>query len=298
MKMAVLSDIHGNLAALEQVIEHVQAWQPDQVVVNGDIVSRGPRSRDCFLLLLEQRRRNNWFLLKGNHEEYVLDCGRPDCATAGPAFEIERFAHWTYQQLNGEIKALAALPEQFESTAPDGRTLRVVHASMRNNRDGIYVRTTDDEVRKHITSPSNAPPVAPPAVFVTAHTHRPLIRRLDDMLVVNIGSVGAPFDKDRRAGYGQFTWSCKGWQARVTRVEYDRQKTERDYVESGFLDEAGPLAQLMLLELRKARGLIFRWAHRYETAVRNGELTMEESVRRIMGEEDVRSFAGPPGWSV
>jgi predicted phosphodiesterase len=294
MKIAVISDIHGNLAALEQVIEHLESWQPDQVVVNGDIVSRGPRSRDCFLLLLEQRRQHNWFLLKGNHEEYVLDCGRPDCATAGPAYEIERFAHWTYQQLDGEIKALAALPEQFEWTAPDGSALRVVHASMRSNRDGIYVRTSDEELRKQI----GLPPIAPPAVFVTAHTHRPLIRQLDDTLVVNIGSVGAPFDKDQRAGYGQFTWSCQGWQAQVARVEYDNQKTERDYIESGFLDEAGPLAQLMLLELRKARGLIFRWAYHYEAAVRNGDLTMEESVRRVMAEEDVRPYAGPPGWAI
>jgi putative phosphoesterase len=290
MKIAVLSDIHGNLAALEQVIEHVESWQPDQVVVNGDIVSRGPRSRDCFLLLQEKQRQADWFLLKGNHEEYVLDCGRPDCPMAGPAYEINRFAHWTYQQLNGEIKALAALPEQFEWTAPDGRTLRVVHASMRNNRDGIYVRTSDDELRNQLDPP--------PAVFVTAHTHRPLIRQLDDTLVVNTGSVGAPFDNDRRASYGQFSWSCEGWRAQVARVPYDRQKTECDYVESGFLDEAGPLAQLMLLELRKARGLIFRWAHHYETAVRNGDLTMEESVRRVMAEEDVRPFAGLPGWSI
>lgn len=294
MKIAVLSDIHGNLPALKAVVEHVDKWQPDIVVVNGDIVNRGPRSRDCFLLLQERQQRDNWILLRGNHEDYVLDCGRPDCATDGPAYEVERFAHWAYQQLNGEIRELAALPEQFEWTAPDGRLLRIVHASMQNNRDGVYVRTADEELRRKIGPPL----VAPPAVFVTAHTHRPFIRRLDDTLVVNTGSVGAPFDEDRRAGCGQFTWTCAGWQAEVVRVDYDYRETEQDYVETGFLHEGGPLAQLMLLELRQARGLIHRWGHHYETAVRNGEITMEESVRRVMAEEDVRPFVGPPGWNI
>jgi len=105
MKIAVLSDIHGNLPALERVVEHIDAWQPDRVVVNGDIVNRGPRSRDCLLLLQERQQRDDWVLLKGNHEDYVLECGRPDCATDSPAYEVERFAHWAYQQLNGEVKA-------------------------------------------------------------------------------------------------------------------------------------------------------------------------------------------------
>lgn len=290
MKIAVLSDIHGNLPALKAVIEDVDKWQPDLVVVNGDIVNRGPRSRDCFLLLQERQQKDGWILLRGNHEDYVLECGRPDCVTDGPDYEVAQFAHWAYQQLNGEIKELAALPDQFEWTAPDGSVFRVVHASVQNNRDGVYVRTADDELRQKIGPP--------PAVFVTGHTHRPLIRQLDGTLVVNTGSVGAPFDEDRRACYGQFIWTPEGWQAKLVRVEYDLKAIERDYVESGFLNEGGPLAQLMLLELRKARGLIHRWGHRFEKAVRNGEITVEESVRQVMAEDDVRPYVGPPGWSI
>ena len=47
MKIAVLSDIHGNFVALQAVFEHIEAWRPDHTIVAGDIVNRGPRSKDC-----------------------------------------------------------------------------------------------------------------------------------------------------------------------------------------------------------------------------------------------------------
>jgi predicted phosphodiesterase len=290
MKIAVISDIHGNLPALQAVTAHIETWQPDIVVVNGDIVNRGPLSLDCLRFVQKKQSSHNWQVVRGNHEDYLLDCARLNIHLSGPAFEIVRFAHWAYRQLDGEVSALAAMPYQYTWLAPDKSEFRVVHASMRNNRDGIYVDSPDDELRQQI---------APlPAVFVTGHTHQPLIRRLDNALVVNVGSVGAPFDEDNRASYGQFTWSpfTSGWRTRIVRLAYDRQQTERDYVTSGFLTEGGPLAQLMLVELRKARGLVFRWASRYQEAVLAGAVTMEESVRQVLRDEDLRPFLGPPGW--
>lgn len=289
MKIAVLSDIHGNLPALRAVTEDIASWAPDTVVVNGDIVNRGPRSKACLHFVFDKAENENWHVLRGNHEDYLLECARPDFPLTGPAFEIRRFAHWTYQQLNGEVKVLAGLPDRYTLLAPDGSEFRVIHASMHSNRAGIYSEMADALLRARI-----APA---PAVFVTAHTHQPLIRRLDDTLVVNVGSVGAPFDLDWRPSYGRFTWEERnGWQAEIARVAYDRAQVERDYVASGFLEEAGPLAQLMLVELRKSRGLIFRWASKYEQAVREGRMSIEESVRRILSEDDVKPYLAPPGW--
>jgi hypothetical protein len=54
----------------------------------------------------------------------------------------------------------------------------------------------------------------------------------------------------------------------------------------------------MLVELRKAQGLIFRWASRYEQAVLQGDMTLEQSVRNILCDDDVRPFTGAPGWVV
>jgi len=291
MKVAVISDIHGNFPALERVGADLDAWQPDLVVVDGDIVNRGPCSLRCWRYVQERAKTDDWRLLRGNHEDYVLGCAAAESPPEGAAFEIQRFAYWTQAQLNGSTMALAALPEQFELAAPDDSVLRVVHASMRSNRDGLYVGADDEKILTQI-----APP---PAVFVTAHTHRPFVRTIGESIVVNVGSVGAPFDLDSRLSYGRFTWTRgRGWQAALVRLAYDRRQTENDYVNSGFLEEGGPLTQLMLLEHRKSHGLIYRWAERYERAVLRGEIALADSVRRIMQDEDVRPFVGPPGWTL
>ena len=289
MKIAVLSDIHGNLPALRTVIADIDAWSPDLVVVGGDIVNRGPRSGECLDVLVERQRADGWRLLRGNHEGFVLECANPERSRPGPAYDSTRFAHFALAQSAHHAGLLAALPDVFERAAPNGEMLRVVHASMRNNRDGVYPLTTDDDLRRQI-----APA---PAVFVAGHTHHPLTRVVDGTLVVNIGSVGASFDEDRRAAYGRFQWDGQ-WSADIVRVPYDYAQIECDYVDSGFLDEGGPLAQLMLVELRKARGLIFRWADRYQEAVLAGLMPLEESVRLVLCDDDVRPFTGPPGWTV
>lgn len=288
MKIAVLSDIHGNLPALKAVVAHIDAWRPDQVIVAGDIVNRGPLSADCLRFVRDRVQRDGWQVIKGNHEDFVIACGRPDSPQNGPEYEVWRFAHWAYRQLKGDVSYLRSLPNCYSWIAPDGSEFRVVHASMRNNRDGIYPHSIDAELEKQI-----APA---PAVFVTAHTHRPLTRRLNGSLIVNVGAVGAPFDRDTRAGYGQFTWDGARWQGKIVRLPYDREQTERDYVSSGFLEGAGPLAQLMLIELRRAGGLIYRWAEKYEDAVLAGDVLIEDTVRELLAAKDLHPFLGPPGW--
>lgn len=290
MKVAVLSDIHGNLPALQAAAAHLESWCPDFVIVNGDIVNRGPLSRECLHFVQARQESHGWQLVRGNHEDYVLECGRDDVARTCYEDEIMRFAQWTRVQLNGEMAVLRRLPDQRSLWAPDGSELRVTHAAMGDNRDGVYEKTPDERLRRQIGTP--------PAVFVTAHTHRPLIRNIDDTLVVNVGSTGAPFDADNRLSYGQFTWDRHGWRAEIIRLPYDYHQVERDYVESGFLEEGGPLAQLMLVELRRAGGLVYRWASRYQQAVLAGEIPLESSVRRLLQDEDLRPYLGSPGWEL
>lgn len=290
MKIAVISDIHGNIPALETVTADIEQWQPDCVVVDGDIVNRGPRSRDCLQWVLTKQAEAGWELVRGNHEDYILECAEPNSPTSGHAYEVRQFAHWTYQQLIDFVPTLAGLPYNYTVCAPDGSELRVVHGSMRDNRDGVYVETSDAELREQI-----APA---PAVFVTGHTHRPLIRQIDGTTVVNIGSVGASFDADRRLCYGRFTWSAvTGWNVDLVRLPYNYDRLEQDYKTSGFLDEAGPLAQLMLVEHRRAGGLVYRWASRYQSAVLAGKISMEASVRAVLESEDLQPFLGSPGWA-
>ncbi len=214
MKIAVLADIHGNLPAFETIAEHISGWRPDIVVMAGDVINRGPRPIACLDLLLEKQLAEGWQSVRGNHEDYVLDQAKPGAPRSGPRFDISRNAFWTYQELNGREDSLEMMPFQVSVSGPSGDEVRVVHGSMRGNRDGIYPETTVDEIRLKI-----APA---PTVLCVGHTHRPLIRQVDKTVVVNVGSVGSPFDGDGRASYAQLTWDKQSWKAKIIRLKYDR----------------------------------------------------------------------------
>jgi len=78
VKIAVISDIHGNLPALEAVINHIDQWQPDQVVVNGDIVNRGPRSLETlrWARRTADRLGDRFAAVIGNHDLHLVAAHR------------------------------------------------------------------------------------------------------------------------------------------------------------------------------------------------------------------------------
>ena len=271
MKIAVLSDIHGNLPALQRVADHIEQWQADQVIVNGDIVNRGPLSAACWEFVQAQ----GWAVVSGNHEAYVASWLDPQTIRTGPEFEINQSSFWTFQRLNGIVEVLLRLPARLSLVGPDAGEVRLTHGSMRGNRDGIYPFTTDEELRHKIEPP--------PAVFISGHTHKPLIRYVDQTLVLNVGSAGCTFDGDARASYGQLVWGSGRWSATIIRLDYDRHQTDQDFHQSGFF-EGGPLAYLMYLEWRNAANNINGWIQRYEAHVLAGEITLADSVARYRAE--------------
>lgn len=276
MKVAILADIHGNLPALQAVVADLEAWRPDVVVVAGDVVNRGPRPLECLRLVEEKQATAGWRVVRGNHEDYVLFQATPEAPHEGPLADIFRNSAWTYRQLNGQVAYLEQMPFQVSMAGPDGREVRVVHASMQSNSDGIYPapRTSDEALR---------PLVAPaPAVLGVGHTHIPLIRPIDESLVVNAGAVGAPFDGDWRASYAWLTGWGGGWAAEIRRVPYDRAQAERDFSETGFLAAAGDLARIMLVELRQARAYLHLWLREYEEPVLKREISVAASVERFL----------------
>jgi predicted phosphodiesterase len=279
MKIAVLADIHANLPALQTVIDHVDTWHPHMVIVGGDVVNRGPRPAECLDLILQWQKARGWLLLRGNHEDYVIDQGRPHPAFNEVEAEIYRNSLWTYQKLNCDVRAIASWPDSLSYSIQESE-LRAAHASMRGNRDGIYAETDDSTLRAQIGWSS-------PGLFATAHTHKPLVRLVDDTLVVNAGAVGLPFDGDPRAAYAQLLWQGGAWRAAIVRVDYDRQQAERDFVESGLLEEGGALARLMRVELKVARSQLAEWTTAYESRVLAGELGLDRSVDRFLEEQGI-----------
>jgi predicted phosphodiesterase len=266
MKLAVLADVHANWPALQAVAADIEQWQADRVVVAGDLINRGPRPVECADFVLAKK----WPWVRGNHEEYVLG----HMATQAARTPQEDPSFWTYGRLNGQVATVAALPFQVSWRMPDGSEARIVHASMRSTRDCIFVETLDAVLREQI-----APA---PKLFVVGHTHRPLRRVLDETLVVNVGSAGLPFDGDHRASYARLTWQRGVWDAEIVRLEYDRVQADRDFDETGFIAQAGPLARLMRAELQQARSTLYEWSCYYQAAVTSGEMSLEESVKRVL----------------
>lgn len=274
MKLAILADIHANFVALQAVTAHIEAWQPDTVIVAGDVVNRGPRPLECLRFVQERQRTAGWLLVRGNHEDYVLKHTRPNAPRRGLQFEIHRHSFWTYQQLNSNVSALEAMPRKQSLLAPDGSTIWVTHGSILGNRDGIYPETTDAALRQKIE------PAA--TLFCVGHTHRPLVRAIDGTLVVNVGSAGLPFDGDPRPSYAQLEWHCGQWQVRIIRLDYDRHRAEHDFFETAFMEGSGPLAHLILDELRTAQSRLYQWTDLYQPLVLAGEMSMEESAREFL----------------
>ena len=177
------------------------------------------------------------------------------------------------------VERLEALPFQWSMTDESGNEFRMVHASMLGDRKGIFPDDTEASLREKI-----APA---PKVLVVGHTHRPLIRTVDDALVVNVGAVGAPFDQDPRAAYAQMTFEAGAWKAEIIRLDYDRERAIARFHESGYLEDSGDFARLILAEFREARSLIPGWYREYEERVMGGEIPLKASVDRYLEECEI-----------
>ncbi len=268
MKIAVLGDVHGNLPAFETVMADLERWQPDQIISLGDVINRGPSSAQCLALIQEKLQTAGWRALRGNHEDYILH----QAARSGPEFEAFRQSWWTYNQIGCDVSEIARWSDTAEAAAPDGTITRVAHASVINNSLGIAPNTPEDKLIERGGQP-------PPAVFCAGHIHHAFIRQVNGTIFVNAGSVGMPFDEDWRASYARITWQGGVWDAEIVRLEYDRARAIRNYQDSGFLWEAGPVAWLVLAEQLHARSQLFAWHRDHFDAVRAGERSVEDSVR-------------------
>lgn len=285
MRIAVLSDIHANRAAMDAVLVAVSSERPDHVVVAGDVINRGPDPRACLDAVLARRKTDGWMLLKGNHEDFILqEAAR---TTDQQPWEQQLYAHtrWTLHRVHERLAEIAAWPDRLSLEGPDGSEVRFVHASMRGNRQGLY---------EHMEAPLLAELAAPPpAVLVAGHTHIPFVRAIDGTLIVNAGAVGMPFDGIADASFALLEWRAGRWNARIHRVAYDRERARRAFVDKGYLAEGGPMVRLILDELEHARPRLNLWHRHYEARVAAGELSIEESVESLL--RGLMASASAPG---
>lgn len=275
MKIAAIADIHGNYQALISVIDHLERWNPDLVLVLGDIVNRGPRSKECLHLIQDRKKNQGWQVIKGNHEGYVLNFLDSSFSRTGFDFELRKVIFWTYQSLHeDELQYLNNLPEKISLDLDNGQTIRGVHASIIGDRVGIYPDSTDEELTKKVDAEAD--------LFLVGHTHQPLIRSFQDTIICNVGSVGLPFDGNKKAAYAQFTHNKGHWSGDIVRVDYDLSIAAKDYLDSGFIPEGGPLADLVLAEHKLGWPQLSLWFKRYEKGVLAEEISLDQAVEELL----------------
>ncbi len=229
MRVAAISDIHGNLPALEAVLRALHAESPDLIVVCGDVAS-GPMPAETIDVL---RRLRNARFVRGNADRGLIDefDGKAAAPMPGP------FAGWCAEQIDRAQRDFLA---SFESTVSvDGvdRLDHVLfcHASPRNDTDIFTVETPDERVRALMTG-VNA------GVVVCGHTHMQFDRSVDGLRVVNPGSVGMPYGEP-----GAY-WAMLGPDVEMRRTDYDRDAAARRVRAKGSAD-AGQFAENNLLKV-------------------------------------------------
>jgi putative phosphoesterase len=211
MRIAVVSDIHGNLTAFEAVLADLRETAPDLILHGGDLADGGSRPAE----IVDFIRDLGWLGVMGNTDETHA---RPESleelagkSSAPPSLwvAVREMAAATRDRLGAErITWLRPLPRvQIHDS------IALVHASPNDCWRSPGPEASDDELER-VYAPLDK------AVVVYGHVHRPFIRRVGKMLVVNTGSVSLSHDGDTRASYLLLDHS----EPVIRRVEYDLEK--------------------------------------------------------------------------
>ncbi len=180
--IAVLYDVHGNLPALEAVVDDARARGADRWILGGDFALFGPEP-EATVALLRSLAPAVW--IRGNGERWTAS---PDEAPPDNPIVPDAIAACREALGDAEIAALGALP----FGVADGDT-RYVHASPVSDVRSFMPEPGDDEAELLAGVAERR--------LIFGHTHLPFARRAGDVELVNPGSVGMPFDGDPRAAY-------------------------------------------------------------------------------------------------
>ncbi len=223
MRIAVVSDVHGSLIALDSVLADVDRHGGVDVFwFLGDLAAFGPDpagAMDRLTALPEAsfvRGNTDRLTLIGLSEAHVREHLARAPEHLGAVLEESATLGWTRGRLTpGHLDWLAALPLELRTTLPDGTRVLCVHAAPGTD-DGDGIRpTVPDGALAAILAEANAD-----LVFV-GHTHWPLDRTAGGVRVVNPGSVSNPEGEDVRAKYVLLTADEAGYEVHPCRAEYD-----------------------------------------------------------------------------
>lgn len=177
MRIALIADIHGNLVALETVLEALAQESVDQIICLGDVGALGPQPHE----VVGRLRQFECRVILGNTDAWLL---APPGAKPSDAEALRAITAWGAQQLTSEDRDyLHSFLPHLELPLDEGRSLLCYHGSPRSFDDVIASVTPDAVVRQMLAG-------AVATVMVGGHTHIQMVRRYEDAYLVNVGSVG------------------------------------------------------------------------------------------------------------
>lgn len=208
MPVAVLYDIHGNLPALEAVLQDVRQAAVDRVVVGGDVVP-GPMPRETLTCLLDLSLPVHFIQGNGDREVLARIAGSDTGAVPEPFREVMR---WTAQQLQPEhARLLAGWPATLRVEVRGVGEVLFCHATPRSDTE-VFTRLTPEDRLAPVFEEPGVP------LVVCGHTHMQFDRMIGRVRVVNAGSVGMPFGEP-----GAY-WLLLGPDVQLRHTPYDLAK--------------------------------------------------------------------------
>lgn len=228
MKLAVISDIHGNLTALQTVLADVDAQAVDKIWVLGDLAAHGAHPAECVLLLRERHTSDeeNFQVIGGNTDRYLVTNARmarkraEDEATyqqQTQQYQVENDVFsWGTAQLGWENYEFLSklLGKELYLTADDYGIVMGYHAVPGDDEYNITAESPDEEAADSVLD-------RPLRLGLYGHIHRQLDRDLGRVRLVNPGSVGMSFDAPGVAQYAILTFSNGDVDIDLRQLPYD-----------------------------------------------------------------------------
>lgn len=221
MRVAILSDLHGNAVALDAILEDVDALGGvDRIVAAGDLCMDGPRPKK----VLRRLREIGAHVVRGNTDRMIAleDTSRSDA-------EDRDAIMWQRGALGQDWVAWLGAAPLFLTIGDGADGLYVTHATIRSDEEHVWPDAGDEQLEAIVEGVAQR-------TLVFGHLHVPYVRTWRDRTFVNVASAGLPKDGDARAHYAVFTQRAGGWSIRSRRVPFDVDRVERQLRGSGMPD--------------------------------------------------------------
>ena len=207
MRLGIISDVHSNMPALSAILDFLRKEKADRIIHAGDVVGYNPFPNE----VIDAFITNPVLSISGNHDRGVISGDIRFFNDAAAEAVL-----WTRRELKNDGRDYLSNLKTRERISVDGKTIAVIHGSPFNDDEYIF---RDDANEKLLDE-------AAADILVLGHTHVPYVRKLENGLIVNPGSVGQPRDGDWRASC--MVLDISGGNAEIFRLEYPVEETQKE----------------------------------------------------------------------